>query len=265
MACLRVFSILLAFSIMGLSPLSAGETISSYPKSREILRLLHSNMRRYLAIFQSSTVRTNLQNGCSSYTEETFNRTPREFLFCASSTVSNNGLKLIDELRILSNDEVVQTFILIQVGQGLKETSLEKIKNLDFNLSGNKGFYRASGLTSISFDFEITDGLEKNILIFEAVNFYMENIYLKAPLLERIRYDVRCSFCRGVSWLEVQEVSREGLPDLVLYHNSDEPRDITPRLFDSQLQGLLYRPLNQLGFSIQSSLVQEAGFPFFRF
>jgi hypothetical protein len=196
MTSLRLLTILFVLSIIGVSPLSAGDTISSYPKSPEILRLLHSNLRRYLAIFQSSTVWTNLQNGCSSYTEETFNRTPRVFLFCASSTVFNNGLKVIDELRISTNDEVVQTFILVQVGQGLKETSLDKIKNLDFNLSGSRGNYRASGLTSVSFDFEITDSIEKNILIFELVNFYMENFYLKTPKLERIRYDVRCSFCR---------------------------------------------------------------------
>lgn len=262
MSSIKLIPILLLLST---AKLHAGDVIDRFPKSHRTIRLLHSTMRRYLSVFRDSTIRKDFNNGCTQFLEERHDNAPKVFLFCASSVVSSEENRVVDTLRIIVDDELVQVFSLMQFGPNIRPTPLEDIMDLNFHLTGVKGNYSALGLTALSFNFEETEGFEKSLLTFEPVNFYLETFFIKDPMMERIRYDVRCSFCGGISWLEIQEFKREGLPDLVLYHNSNEPRDITPRLFESQFDSLYYRPLNQLGFAIQSTLVFQGGFPEIRF
>ena len=183
-----------------------------------------------------------------------------EISLCSKSEWIIPGSKRKDSVRLYSGNVLVQEFYHVQEGEVAELASESDLLNFNFRVVGNAGFYEAKGLTNIRFNWSKSNGQEKSVLIFDPANFYLEIFFLNNKELARLRYDVRCDFCGGLDWIEAQEISRDGLPNSVLYYSSNEPRDVTPRLFDSLLQASYYRPLSQLGAAIQKTLVEEGGF-----
>lgn len=192
------------------------------------------------------------KNGCLSYEDI--------FVFCVESRWLIEGKKLRDSVRLYQRNHLVQEFYHVQSGENLELSSLSDLRLFIFRLQGNEGSYSAEGLTKLEFNWaKLPDG-EKSVLIFRPANFYLELFLTQEAEMGRLRYDVRCDFCSGLGWIEVREMQREGRPDNVLYYSSNEPRDITPRLFDSLLGRAYFLPLNQLGAAIQKTLVEEGGY-----
>jgi hypothetical protein len=229
------------------------EELNRFPRSGNLLSFIHSPMRRYKNRLEENTFFYDTGKGCLE--------SELGLSICSKSEWIIKGRKRKDSVRLFSNNRLVQEFFHIQEGAISSLASDSDLKDFNFRIVGEKGFYEAKGLTSITFNWSKNPNSERGVLIFEPANFYLELFVVSGPSLARLRYDVRCDFCSGPDWIEAQEFSRDSLPNSIRYYSSDEPRDITPRLFDSLLQAFYFRPLSQLGAAIQKTLVEEGGFP----
>lgn len=229
------------------------QVIPRLPRAANLLSFLHGPMRRYMARLQEEVNFTDNKNGCLNYLDL--------YRFCVRSQWIQEGKRKIDSVVLFYDNRVIQEFHHTQSGSGLTLSTVDDLREFRFRTQGIKGAYQAKGLTNITYtwnkEFDENSG-ERSILVFDPVNFFLEILYMKTPEMSRLRYDVRCDFCSG-DWIEVQEIGRAGLPPAVFYYSSSQTRDITPRLFDSLLNGAYFQPLAQLGATIQRTLVGQAG------
>lgn len=240
--------------------------IARLPKSGNTIRLLHSRLKQYFVLFKERARITNLQNDCLKL--ETYNPLINDydsFLLCARSELKGPN-ELVEALELYKDNHLLQSMIFKQYGKNLAASSISELLNLSFRIKGERGSYEARGLTNIEFNFDKDDYSERFTLVYTPANFYLSMLYDKhSTAYERIKYEMRCTFCGPETWAEVREYRREGMPLDIYFYTRGQTSDVTPRLFDETLAGLFYGPLGMLGSTLQSSLVFEGGLPEIRF
>lgn len=241
--------------------------IDRIPKAGATLALYHSRLSQYLILLKEQTVITDLENNCLQLIHSFWRPVAGEndIRLCAQSKqVSENEIR--ETLEIYIDDHFLQRIIFIQKGRGIKAASIESLFELGFRIKGEEGEYFSQGLTEVNFHYKKTETGEVFHLYYPPANYRLDFFVEKIDhLVRRARYNISCSFCSGVEWIEVREIERSNLPLSIQYFDSVSPTEVTPRRFDEVMGSLFYRSLSGLGSALQSSLVREGGLPEIRF